>query len=262
MRQLVSVVTDESIAYLVHDGDHTVQIAQVMNVGLGVADVITLGVNLGDVLRLPTMKLNGNGEHAVERQERRALPPGRADAELSPHEAKQRQRVACPVAGPRCAVDYKRTSVSRHLEDVHKWKHAAAMRYEHTAKAIDGEEIDIGPNRSKYVPTPKRATTTHSDPNAPRAKDGRLLGPRHSVTDEWPNATVGGVFAEIERHPDGVSVAEIASVITANTARGRQTIGNKLQTLRSQGVVETFDGMRPHYRSGKLLPTMLIRVKR
>jgi hypothetical protein len=53
MRQLVSVVTGESVSYFVSDDDDTVtQVAQVINPGFGVGEVVELGSSLVDVLRL------------------------------------------------------------------------------------------------------------------------------------------------------------------------------------------------------------------
>lgn len=54
MRQLVSVVTDQSVAYFLADetGEHLQQIAQVMNPGLQVPAVVSLGANLTDALGL------------------------------------------------------------------------------------------------------------------------------------------------------------------------------------------------------------------
>jgi hypothetical protein len=55
MRQLVSVVTDDSVRYFVQDGDNVQQIAQLLNPGLDVPAVI----ELGDVLT-SALRLNGN----------------------------------------------------------------------------------------------------------------------------------------------------------------------------------------------------------
>lgn len=54
MKQIVSVVNDRAILYFVTDehGDDVRQIAQIVNPGLEVNDIVSLGVNLSDVLRL------------------------------------------------------------------------------------------------------------------------------------------------------------------------------------------------------------------
>lgn len=54
MRQLVSVVTETSVAYYLTEGDsdEVQQVAQVLNTGLAVPDVVELGANLLDALRL------------------------------------------------------------------------------------------------------------------------------------------------------------------------------------------------------------------
>ena len=54
MRQLVSVVTDEHVSYFVHDDgdDEAQQIAQVINPGFDVAEIVELGASLTTVLHL------------------------------------------------------------------------------------------------------------------------------------------------------------------------------------------------------------------
>ena len=52
MKQLVSVVTDDAVAYFVHDGDEALQIARLINPGLDVAAVLELGTSLAHVLRV------------------------------------------------------------------------------------------------------------------------------------------------------------------------------------------------------------------
>lgn len=263
MRQLVSVMTDETISYHVHDGDHTTQIAQVLNVGLGLADVITLGVNLGDVLRLSTMKLNGSGAHAVEPQERRALPPATQRASTPPKRLKAVEPVRCRVCSKLLA---RRTSYTDHLVNVHHWKMKDARIEKNRAPAADAADADADAAFVEAITQhddAQRDGRAHSEPRRERGKDGRLLVPRRSVLDDWPKATPAGVYAAIEAAgAGGISIRELALQLTDDSNRGRQTIGNKLQTLRGQGVVESFDGVRPHYKTGTPTATMLVRIKR
>ena len=62
MRQLVSVVTDQTVSYFLQDEDPeapVLQVAQVLNMGLDVPEVLDLGANL-----VQSLKLNGRGARA------------------------------------------------------------------------------------------------------------------------------------------------------------------------------------------------------
>lgn len=92
MRQLVSVLTDTGVSYFTADenGDAQ-QVAQLINPGFAVPDVVELGLQLTDVLRL-------NGHSTTGRQVK-ALP-GRtttAKASLEAPAAKRRKAAAAPV---------------------------------------------------------------------------------------------------------------------------------------------------------------------
>lgn len=62
MRQLVSVVTEQTVSYYLaaEDSEHVHQVAQIVNTGLEVGDVIDLGANL-----LTALRLNGKGAKAL-----------------------------------------------------------------------------------------------------------------------------------------------------------------------------------------------------
>ena len=86
MRQLVSVVTDEHVVYVLHDGDAAVQVAQVVNPGLSVPDVIELGASLAEALRL-----NGKPRR-VQRAELPPAPPAEKPTKPKASKRSQAQR--------------------------------------------------------------------------------------------------------------------------------------------------------------------------
>lgn len=75
MRQLVSVVDPDQIRYFVHEDDDVTQVAQILNPGLGVRDVIELGTMLGGLYERPRA-VNGHGpdHRAVAAPAPAALP--------------------------------------------------------------------------------------------------------------------------------------------------------------------------------------------
>lgn len=77
MRQLVSVVTDSTVSYYLaeEDSDEVTQVAQVYNPGLAVPEVIDLGANLLEALRLNGHK---SRPRAVKAAPTPALPPAPA----------------------------------------------------------------------------------------------------------------------------------------------------------------------------------------
>lgn len=77
MRQLVSIVTDNSVAYYLDpgDGEGVSQVAQIINPGLGVNDVIDFGSVVTQVL-----SLNGNGRRRA-RGDRSVGPPRQPELE-------------------------------------------------------------------------------------------------------------------------------------------------------------------------------------
>ncbi len=101
MRQLVSVVTEQTVSYfLAEDGsDQVHQVAQVMNTGLEVGDVIDLGANLLDAL-----KLNGHrkvvGAPATSAIQRALREPEPAQPELIPAPAKPKSKPRKPTGQP------------------------------------------------------------------------------------------------------------------------------------------------------------------
>lgn len=154
MRQLVSVVTDQSIAYLVHDGDEAVQIAQVVNVGLDVNAVIRLGVNLSDALALNGVELaspNATRRAALASgKSERALPPAAKRTpkpeSIKRHSGKWAEIVFCPVPG--CDYTAKRSNLPSHLRTKkHGWDRARATAAAHTARAVDSPPA-VDPQRS------------------------------------------------------------------------------------------------------------------
>lgn len=146
MRQLISVVTEASVLYLIDEGDgDTTQIAQVINRGLGIADVVRLGVQLESVLALNGRAVNGRAvRHATP-----ALPPA-SDAEADA----QARRIAsgsgtrpkptakwetvcwCPIAG--CDYTGKRSNISTHLKSKkHGYSRDAAALTAGSARPVD-----------------------------------------------------------------------------------------------------------------------------
>lgn len=93
MRQLVSVVTPESVSYfLAEEGTDTPvqQVAQVLNTGLAVADVIDLGSNL-----LGALRLNGH-----KSRPRAVAPPTQPALEPAPPEPAPVKRTGRPKGIP------------------------------------------------------------------------------------------------------------------------------------------------------------------
>lgn len=107
MRQLVSVVTEETVSYyLADDGgdDEVVKVAQVLNDGLGVPEVIDLGANLVAALRL-----NGHRRKSVTAPAAKPLPePAKPakPAQAKPAQAK-RPRVSWGLTGDRVLADIR-----------------------------------------------------------------------------------------------------------------------------------------------------------
>ena len=236
MRQLVSVVNDDGIGYFVSDGDGATQIAHVINPGLDVQDVIRLGVNLSDALRMTTLHLNGHTAHAVEAQEPPALP---AATQTQPKRLKAHEPVVCRVCKRTLA---RRTSYTDHLVQVHRWDRAKARIEKNRAPAADD------PNAVEY--------------EAPRGPKGRRIADiRIAVADTWPNCEPSDVYAFIVKHPEGVSTRDIALALADDTKRGRQTIGNRLQTLYGQRLITKSDEMRPHFKTGTPTSTMVVRAR-
>lgn len=140
MRQLVSVVTDTSIMFLIHDGDTTEQIAQVINRGLDVAAVVRLGINLDEALTL-------NGRTTPKAQ--RALPPAdeaqrRRIASGSGSRPKPtatwEQLVICPVPG--CEHVAKRSNLPGHLMTLkHGYTKEMANAAARNAHTLDPAEV-------------------------------------------------------------------------------------------------------------------------
>ena len=252
MRQLVSVVTDESIAYLVHDGEHTTQIAQVMNVGLDVQGVITLGVNLGDVLRLPTLKLNGHAERVVEPAQRRELPPAKTAAPKR-YKLKADHPVTCTVCGRPIK---RRHGYAPHLMSIHRWSKPKALLEARTCPSSD-ETLNDAP---RGRPSVGEVDTAREVLRGPKGR--AIPAERIAVADTWPHCEPSDVYAFIAAHPEGVSTRDIALALADESQRGRQTIGNRLQTLFGQGLISKTDELRPHYRSGTPTKTMIVRIKR
>lgn len=150
-RQLISVVTQHSVVYLIDDGDgETTQIAQVINRGLGVGDVVRLGAALEQ-----SLGYNGNGR-AVKRATPE-LPPARDDAAqarriatgsgstpLKNPNSRWMTRVHCPVPG--CDYTSKRSNLATHLQtQQHGYTRNAANAAAREARPVDPAELTPQP---------------------------------------------------------------------------------------------------------------------
>ena len=247
----MSVVTDSHVSYFVSDDDEAQQIAQLVNTAqLSVPDVIKLGVNLIDALHLNGSQRSKREQHALPAA-RVALDERIADDErtptkhLAPSDLKSREPVRCQL----CGRTMRRKGYPPHLINVHKWSKQRAHLEARTTTRIDDSEYD--PQPGTRVPSEPRRTTS-----------GRAIPARRiPVADTWPNLTADSLHAFIKAHPDGVSIRECAIALADDSHRGRQTIGNLLQTLNGRGVITKSDGVRPHFKSGKPTATMIVRAK-
>lgn len=228
MRQLVSVIDGRSLAYFVSDGDGAEQIAQIVRPEhFGVDDVVRLGVNLSDALALNGIATSTKTIAATVKAATPALPP----APAAPGGLKKNQPVLCPECERTLT---RRSSLTNHLVNQHGYEITKARQIKNSIPAVE--------------------TPVERERRGPK---GRRVTERKVVADTWPKATVANVYAIITRHPEGVSIREIALELTDDSHRGRQTIGNRLSTLRGQGLIRTTRGFRPHFRSGTPQPTSL-----
>lgn len=247
MRQLVSVVTDEAISYLIDDGEGTTQIAKVINTGLEVADVVRLGVNLGEALRLngygsgksasqgrALQRATGNGGAAL-------LPASAAPPPVKHLNPAKAQRVLCPV----CAKAYRRSSLSPHLRQVHKWAKAKAQLAMRRAElAPDDAPVPLPRGRAAYEPD---AAGPYATPNGSRNR-------RPSPVELWPKLTSAGVAQYVREHPN-VTARDVAQALAGTTDnRAVKTASNHCSRLKASGTFtgELDRGVRGstwHYRA-------------
>lgn len=269
MRQLVSVITDSSIMFLVHDDDDTTtQIAQVTNTGLDVAAVVRLGVNLNDALGLSNGHTNGHvAERVAAPPATRALPAAKTTSKTKtkpPRKPKYKLRVDDHVRCSHCERVMRRGSLSQHGESVHGMTRDDALRMRREAVAVDAPLSAFSPTTrppAALVADARASVALDGDTQSERrASDGRLISPRSDVAETWPGATPSGVYELLRSAPEGLSVREIAAVLADNSGRGRQTIGNKVQTLQGQGLIVKYDGIRPHFKTGRPAPTVIIKA--
>lgn len=213
MKQLVSVVTETSVLYLTHDSDsdsaEATQIAQVINPGLGIADVVRLGVTLGQALQL-----NGH-RRAVTKTAPRELPAGPPDGRDKTG-TKEADLVQCPV----CKRGYRRSSLGAHLINVHDWARADAMRTQRARKALPPDTVIERGLRGGY-----------------RGYPVKRENPRRSPEQMWPELTRVTILSYLRAHPDATSRA-IAEAITGTTQnRAVKKASNLLADMRRGGDV-------------------------
>ena len=158
VRQLISVVTESSVLFLTHDGEgEAVQIAQVVNSGMGVADVIALGVTLEQALHL-------NGRAVTRREPCAALPPARPSGlprgrkpESNPGRDTSGTVAAELVLCPVCKTGYRRSSLAAHLIRVHNWKRDDANRASRARPSLPPDaDVPRSTRGGHRGPQPKR----------------------------------------------------------------------------------------------------------
>ena len=220
MRQLVSIITDTSLSYFVHetDDDTTTQIAQLITPEpLDVPAVITLGVNLIDAL-----KLNG------KRTTRAAIAPpvvestperreNGAHAKLAASDLKAAETALCPV----CGLGYRRSSLTTHLQRLHGWN---ATKARLTARSAPLAPDDVprstrGGSRGRTVEGVTTRQRLHT-----QLPPGVL----------WPKLTSDEIVEYVRDHP-GVTSREIAAMLADTTHRAVKTTSNRCDAIAQRG---------------------------
>jgi hypothetical protein len=87
MRQLVSVVSDGSLRYFLHDGGEAVQVAQLVDPGVDVPMVVEIGVSLGALYA----KLPVNGKEVAPVKAAVSLPAAPAPKEGRKYQPRMRK---------------------------------------------------------------------------------------------------------------------------------------------------------------------------
>lgn len=220
----MSVITDSTIMFLVHEDDETTQIAQVVNSGLDVAAVIRLGVNLDEALALS----NGHTKRAPAAVRSSAARAPRALPAPDPNDTRaHKDRARDLVLCPDCEIGYRRSSLAQHLRAVHSWRTTDSQLAQRNAVAVDPREA------------PRSSRGGYRGSNS-RAISASTVKPRQRVHDKvppgtlWPNLNSAAIVEYVRRHP-GVMSREIAIALADESPRATKTVSNRCDQLTQRG---------------------------